>query len=201
MSRAGSTEKPHVYDKVNIEVTNFSFTSSFPFNMTAQLPADGSLKLDGKAGPIDANNAAQTPLEAKVTVEKMNLAASGFIDPAAGISGVANFDGTVTSDGHEAKTQGTLTATNLQVVQKGSPAGKPVQVTYTVMHDLAKETGTIPQCEIAMGKAVAHITGTYDAHGKVTAVNLKLNAPGHAGRRSRGHASGRWASYYLRRQH
>jgi len=177
ISRAGSNEKPHVYDKVNIEVTNFSLTSSFPFNMTAQLPADGSLKLDGKAGPIDADNAARTPLEAKVAVEKMNLAASGFIDPASGISGIANFDGTVTSDGHEAKTSGTLTATNLQVVQKGSPAGKPVQVTYTVNHDLAKETGTIPQCEIAMGKAVAHVTGTYDAHGKVTAVDMKLNAP------------------------
>jgi AsmA protein len=26
-----------------------------------------------------------------------------------------------------------------------------------------------------MGKAVAHLTGTYDAHGKVTSVNLKLN--------------------------
>ena len=108
----------------------------------------------------------------------MNLAASGILDPASGISGIADYDGNVTSDGHEAKTSGKLTATNLQVVQKGSPAGKPVQVTYTVMHDLAKQTGTIPQCEIAMGKAVAHMTGTYDAHGKVTAVNLKLNGQG-----------------------
>jgi len=176
VSRAGSNQKARVYDKVNIEVTNFSFTSSFPFKMTAQLPMDGSLKLEGKAGPIDPNNAAQTPLEAKVTVQKMNLAASGFIDPAAGISGVADYDGAVTSDGHEAKTEGKLTATNLQVVQKGSPAGRPVQVTYTVMHNLAKETGSIPQCEIAMGKAVAHVTGTYDAHGQVTVIDMKLNA-------------------------
>jgi len=29
-----------------------------------------------------------------------------------------------------------------------------------------------------MGKAVAHLTGTYDGRGKVTAVNLKLNGPG-----------------------
>lgn len=175
VSRAGSIEKPRVYDKVNIEVTHFSFASSFPFKMTAQLPVDGSLKIEGKAGPIDANNAARTPLEAKVTVQKMNLAASGFIDSAAGISGVADYEGTVTSNGHEAKTSGTLKATNLQVVQKGSPAGKPVQVTYTVTHDLAKETGSIPQCEIAIGKAVAHVNGTYDAHGKVTSINLKLN--------------------------
>ena len=146
--------------------------------MTAQLPADGSLKLDGKAGPINADNAAETPLEAKVTIQKMNLAASGFIDPAAGISGIADYEGTVTSDGHQAKTEGKLTATNLQVVKKGSPAGKPVQVTYSVVHDLAKQTGTIPQCEIAMGKAVAHMTGTYDAHGKVTSINLKVNGQG-----------------------
>jgi AsmA protein len=175
VSQVGSSVKPRVYDKVNIEVTNFSFTSSFPFQMTADLPAGGSLKLDGKAGPIDSNNAALTPLEAKISIQKMNLAASGFIDPAAGISGIADFDGSITSDGHDAKTTGKLTATNLQVVQKGSPAGKPVEVTYTVVHNIVKETGQITQCDISMGKAVSHVTGTYDAHGKVTSVNMKLN--------------------------
>lgn len=178
LSRAGSAQKPRSYDKVTIKVTDFSFTSSFPFEMSAQLPAGGSLKLEGNAGPIDPNNAALTPLNAKVTVEKMNLAASGFIDPASGISGIADFNGTVASDGKEAKTTGTLKATNLQVVQKGSPAGKPVQVTYTVVYDVAKETGTIPQCDISMGKALAHLTGRYDSHGQVTVVNLKLDGSG-----------------------
>ena len=178
LSQAGSERKPHVYDKVNIQLTNFSFTTSFPFQVTAALPAGGSLKIEGKAGPIDADNAAQTPLDAKLAMEKMNLAESGFIDPASGISGVADFDGTVTSDGHEAKTKGKLTATNLQVVPKGSPAGRPVQVTYTVVHNLAKETGSITQADIAMGKAVSHLGGTYNAHGNVTSVNLKLNGQG-----------------------
>ena len=166
--RAGSTNKAHVYDNVNIEVTKFSLTSAFPFKMTAQLPADGIVKLEGHAGPIDPNNAAQTPVQAKVTVQKMNLTASGFIDPAAGIAGIADYAGTVSSDGHTARTEGSLTATNLQVVQKGSPAGKAVRVTYTVMHDLAQETG----------KAVAHLTGSYDAHAAVTSISLKLNGQG-----------------------
>ena len=178
VSRAGSTEKPHVYDKVNIQVTSFSFTSSFPFKMTADTPSGGSLKLDGKAGPIDNNNAALTPLDATISVKKMNLAASGFIDPAAGIAGIADLDGKIASDGHEAKTNGTLKATNLQVVQKGSPAGRVVEVAFAIAHDLVKETGTISKCEISMGKAVAHLNGTYDAHGKVTSVNLKLNGQG-----------------------
>jgi AsmA protein len=178
ISRAGSSENPRVYDKVDITVTNFSFTNSFPFKMTANLPGGGTLELDGTAGPIDANNAALTPSQAKVTVRKMNLAASGFIDPASGIAGIADFDGTVSSDGHEAKTVGTLNVEKLQVVQKGAPAGRPVQVKYSVTYDLAKQTGAITQGEIALGKAVEQITGTYDAHATPTSINMKLDGQG-----------------------
>jgi AsmA protein len=178
VSRAGSGQQPRVYDKVEIEVKDFSLASSFPFKMSANLPAGGSLKLDGNAGPIDANNAAHTPLQAKVTIKQANIAASGFIDPAAGVAGIADFDGTVTSDGHQAKTSGTLKADKLQVVKKGAPAGKPVEVQYSVTHDVVKQTGTLTQGEIKLGNAVAHITGTYDAHGPTTVVNLKLEGQG-----------------------
>lgn len=178
ISRAGSSHQPRVYDKVNIEVTGLALTRAFPFKMSANLPSGGSLKLDGTAGPIDADNAAATPLQAKVAVQQMNLATSGFIDPASGISGIADFDGTVASDGHDAKTSGTLKAEKLQVAAKGSPAGKPVEVKYTVSHNLLKQSGTLSQGDIAMGKAVAHLTGTYDAHGATTSVNMKLNGQG-----------------------
>jgi AsmA protein len=177
-SRAGSKDQPRVYDKVNIEVTRFSLTSSFPFKMTASLPAGGNLKLDGTAGPIDPENAARTPLQAKVTVTQMNLAASGFIDPASGIAGIADFNGTVSSDGHQAKTTGTLKAQKLQAVKKGSPAGKPVELQYSVTHDLARQEGTLTQGEVIMGKAIAHLSGTYDAHGTTTSINMKLTGQG-----------------------
>jgi|CZKJ01.1.fsa_nt_gi AsmA protein len=169
------SDKPRLYTKVNIGVTSFSFTTSFPFKMTANLPAGGTLKLDGTAGPINPGNAELTPLQAKVTVHQMNLAASGFIDPASGISGIADFDGTVSSDGHEAKTSGTLNAEKLQVVQKGSPAGKPLQLKYSVTHDLVKQVGTLTEGDLTVGKAVAHLSGNYDAHGTTTSVNLKLD--------------------------
>lgn len=175
VSRADSTEKGRVYDNVNISVRNFSFTSSFPFDMTADLPSGGTLKLTGNAGPINIGDASRTPLQAQINIQKMNLATSGFIDPAAGIAGIANLDGNLVSDGHEAKVNGKLTVANLQVVQKGSPAGRPVDVNFAAVHNLLKETGDLTQGDIAMGKAVAHLTGTYDAHGKVTSVNLKLN--------------------------
>jgi AsmA protein len=174
VSTADATEPQRVYSNVNIEVTGFSFNSSFPFSMTANLPSGGTMKLTGTAGPINSADAARSPLNAKISVQRMNLAASGFIDPAAGIAGIADLDGTITSDGHEAKMAGTLKASNLVVVKKGSPAGRPVDVKYAITHDLVRETGDIHQGDVSMGNAVAHLTGTYDAHGKVTSVNLKL---------------------------
>jgi AsmA protein len=174
VAKADSTEPQRVYDKVNVEVTNFSFNSSFPFTVSANTPSGGTMKLSGTAGPINPADAALTPLNARISVQKMNLAASGFIDPAAGIAGIADLDGTIASDGHQAKVNGTLKATNLQVVKKGAPAGRPVDVKFAVVHNLVRETGNITQGDVTMGQAVAHLTGTYDAHGKVTAVNLKL---------------------------
>ena len=178
LSRAGSSEKPHVYDKVDIELINLSFASSFPFKVSADLPTGGNFKLEGTAGPIAANNAELTPFQAKVSVQQMNLASSGFIDPASGIAGVADFDGTVVSDGHEAKTNGTLKASKLQVVAKGSPAGKLVELRYAVAYDLAKQSADLTQGDISMGKAVAHLTGTYETRGTVTSVNMKLTGEG-----------------------
>jgi AsmA protein len=174
VAKADSTEPQRVYDKVNVEVVNFSFNSSFPFTMSGNTPSGGTMKLSGTAGPINPTDAALTPLDAKIAVQKMNLAASGFIDPAAGIAGIADLDGTIVSDGHEAKINGTLKATNLQVVKKGAPAGRPVDVKFAVVHNLVREAGNLTQGDVSMGQAVAHLTGTYDAHGKVTVVNLKL---------------------------
>jgi AsmA protein len=178
ISRAGVAQSARVYNKVDITVTNFSFTGSFPFQLTADLPAGGTLKLDGQAGPINSGNAELTPLEAKVNIKQMNLAQSGFIDPAAGISGVADFEGTVKSDGRQANTDGSLHVVNVVVVKKGTPAGRPVDVKYAATADLPRQSGTLTQGEVTMGKAVAHLSGTYQTRGPATDVNLKLVGQG-----------------------
>src|SRR5580700_8440338 len=41
VGKANSSAKPQVYDKVNIDVEDFSFTAPFPFKLTAQLPGGG----------------------------------------------------------------------------------------------------------------------------------------------------------------
>ena len=177
VGKANSNSKPHVYDQVNITVSNFSPTSQFPFQLTAKLPAGGNANISGTAGPINATDAAKTPFDAKVKVDNMDIVASGFIDPASGIAGLANFDGTLNSNGTTAKAVGTFTGNKLQFSPKGSPAQRTVVVKHTVDVDLDHNSGTITQGDVEIGKALAHLTGTFKTEGETQLVNMKLNAP------------------------
>ena len=177
VGKANSNAKPHVYDQVNITVSNFSATSQFPFRLTAKLPAGGNADISGQAGPINSSDAAKTPFDAKVKVNNMDIVASGFIDPASGIAGLANFDGNLSSNGTMAKAVGTFTGNKLQFSPKGSPASKTVVIKHTVDVDLDKQSADITQGDVEIGKAVAHLTGTFKTEGEAQVVNMKLNGP------------------------
>ena len=171
-----SRAKPHVYKNVDLTVKNFSFTSQFPFTLTADLPGGGNVKLDGNAGPINPNDAASTPFQAKLSVKSLDLAASGFIDPSSGIAGVANFEGNLGSDGKQAVSNGTAKIDKLKASPKGSPAPKTVNLRYATNYDLQKQSGRLTQGDVSVGKAVAKLSGAYDLQGDSADLNLKLNA-------------------------
>jgi AsmA protein len=177
VGKANSSAKPVVYDNVNISVTNFSFGSQFPFELTAKLPQSGDVNVSGKAGPINAEDAAKTPFETAVKVNNMNIVALGIIDPASGIAGLANFNGTLNSNGSQAKATGVFTGNQLKFSPKGTPAPKTVTVKHTVALDLDKQAGTITQGDVTIGSAQAHLTGTFQTQGDQQVVNMKLNAP------------------------
>ena len=133
------------------------------------------MDLDGQAGPINPNDASATPVEAKIKVKHLDLTASGFVEPSTGIAGIADFDGTLASDGAHLTSNGTLNADQLKLAAKGAPAGRPVTVKYAIAHDLQKQSGALSQGVVNMGKAVAQLTGTYQMQGDSTFVNFKLN--------------------------
>jgi AsmA protein len=178
VGNANSTVKPQVYDNVNVEVTDFSFTSQFPFKLTAGLPGGGNANASGQAGPINQQDAAKTPFDASVKMNNLNLATSGFIDAASGIGGLANFEGTLNSNGSQAKSVGQVTCDKLKLSLKGSPAPKAVMIKYAANVDLDRQAGTISQGDVAIGKANAHLTGGFQTQGQTQIVNLRLNAPG-----------------------
>lgn len=168
--------RARVYRNVDLAVKNFSFTSQFPFNMTADLPGGGGVKLDGTGGPINPTDASLTPLQAKIDVKQLDLAKSGFIDPASGFAGVVNFSGSVDSDGTHAHSSGDATAEKLKLAPKGTPAQRAINIKYAIEHELKTNTGRLTQGDVSIGKAVAKLTGSYDMHTDSPTVNMKLNA-------------------------
>jgi AsmA protein len=177
VGKVNSSAKPVVYDNLNITVTNFSFNSEFPFQLTAQLPGGGDANISGKAGPINPEDASKTPFQTSVKVNNLSIGALGLLDPASGIAGMASFDGTLNSDGSQARAVGLFTGRQLKFSPKGTPGPKVVTIKHTVDLDLDKGIGTIKQGDIGIGSAQAHLTGTFQAQGDTEVVNLKLNAP------------------------
>lgn len=172
---SGSGASARTYEDVNMEATDLSYTSRFPFRVTGKTPGGGTITLEGKAGPFNMKDAADTPFEATVGLKQLDIATTGFIDPAAGIGGVIDFAGGLTSDGALMNTKGKVSATKVQLVRGSTPARVPIVVDYESTYDPKAQTGTLKQGDVHVGKALAHLTGSFNVGGKVPTVRMKLS--------------------------
>lgn len=85
----GAVSSPaRVYEQVNLDVKNFGFSNSFPFTASAHLPAEGTVDINGTAGPINQQDAAATPFSGHLEIKHLDPLAAGFVDASAGISGL-----------------------------------------------------------------------------------------------------------------
>jgi AsmA protein len=169
-----ATGAPLVYDKVNLTVQGFSFSKQFPFTLSAALPAEGTLTMTGKAGPIDTQDAAKTTFDAQVALHHLDPVAAGFLDKSAGLSVLADIDAHAVSNGSAVTSNGTVHTQRLQLRPDAVPAPKPIDLTYSVVHNLSDNTGQLQDAAFQTGKLAAHINGTYSMKPPTVVVNLKL---------------------------
>lgn len=166
--------KPLVLEQVNIELRDFSSASAFPFLLSAQVRGGGAVRLDGKAGPLNPADSAMTPVTLNLNVTALDLARSGMNDFAPDMSGIFSFNGKGDSDGVQMQMTGTLKADHLKVARNGSPAARPVELDFSVQHDLRTHAGTVRQGDVHIGKALAHLTGSYAEQGESMVLSMKL---------------------------
>jgi AsmA protein len=172
----GSHAKPLVYQDVNVEASDLSTTSDFPFKFRAKDPANGAVKVDGKAGPIDQADASLTPLNAKIEVEHLDLGISGgLLGSASGLGGLLDFSGTLNSDGHTLNSKGAVKTSKLKIAAGGGPSRVPVNIDYDTDYDLKRQAGTLKQGDVHVGKALARLTGAYNTSGQEATLQMKLN--------------------------
>jgi len=176
----GSTnsQKRSTYDKVNVTASNVSLTTKFPVTLTANLPGGGDLKLDGTAGPLDQENTALTPVNAKLTVNGLNLANTGLLDPSAGLGGVLDLNATLASQNGEASISGSAKLSKALLVAGGSSAAVPAVVDFNTKYDLRKNRGVLEPSTLKIGGAVTHLNGTYEVPADSDAVVVHIKVEG-----------------------
>jgi len=167
--------KPSIYEAVNLTAQNVSYDSQIPFTFAAKTPGGGDVKVEGTAGPINRVDTAETPLSAAITLQHLDLATTGFIDPSSGLGGVLDYTGTLKSDGKNAHTEGIVKAEKLRLTRSGGPAKAPITVDYATDYDLVRQAGVLSRGDIHTGKSTAHLSGNYNTQGQSTVVHLKLN--------------------------
>jgi AsmA protein len=171
---AAGRRESRTYDDVDVTVSNVSFTSAFPFQLSMKTPKDGSIKVTGEVGPPNMKNMAETPFHGAVTVRHLDVASTGFIDPSSGIAGMIDFTGDITSNGIVATTKGKATAKDVQLLRGGAASKVPIAIDYESSFNERTENGTLKQGDVHVGKALAQLTGSYSAGGKTPSVHMML---------------------------
>lgn len=178
MTVSGAGGKQREYDGLDVEAENLSYTSQFPFSFSANTPGQGTVKLTGQAGPVNATDAAMTPLHATLAISHFDLSATGFVDPSSGLGGLVDFNGQLDSDGKVIDSHGTVTANSLKLTAGSSPSTVPLSVDYEATYDPQKEAGVLKRGDVHVGKALAALTGWYDTSKSVASVDMKMTGQG-----------------------
>ena len=173
-TRTGGRGKPMVLEQVEIELQNFSSTSTFPFSIASKVAGGGSVKLTGMAGPLNAGDTSKTPLNASLNISQLDLALSRLNDWAPSLAGTVSLDGTASSDGKIVHLEGKLKGEKLKLARNGTPAKRPLELDFTIQHDLANRAGEVSRGDVHIGNALAHVTGNYKQEGESIELRMKL---------------------------
>ena len=153
--------EPSVYDHLNFTARDFSFAAQVPFELNANLPAGGTIKVTGHLGPLNRDDAAASPGDVQIEVRHLDPVVSGFLNSDANVSVLADIDLHAASDGQTLTSNGTAHLENLKLRKGGAPAPKPVDLAYSGTHRLKENTGVIQDATLKIGAGALHVTGTY----------------------------------------
>ena len=167
---------PQVYDHLDVKVEHFSLGRSFPFTVSASLPGDGKVNISGIAGPINPHDTASTPFDAQVSIKHLDPIVGGYVDPAAGISMIADLDAHIASDGVNVTSDGKAHIEHLILLKGGKAAPYPVDMNYQVSHSLTGNSGQVSDLALQTGAVAIHVKGTYQLAANVPVFDLKLLA-------------------------
>jgi AsmA protein len=169
-----SGARPIQLENVNLSLRDFAPDASFPFTLSTHVASGGDVRIEGRAGPVQARTLVDTPFEGTVQITGLDLAASGYFEPETGIGGLLSLNGNATSDGRNIETSGTVSVKQLKLARNGKPAAIPAELDFRVTHGISSRRGAVQGGKVRLGKAEAVLAGMYDISGRQPTANLKL---------------------------
>ena len=163
----------HIYTSLDVTAKDFAMNKVFGFKVSGKLPDGGTLGITGNAGPIDQRDASLTPLTAQISLQQADLLAAGFVQPEQGISGIADLDAKIISNGQMAQMDGKLHLAKLKLANNGSPSSEPVDSQFSIDEDMHALSGKVDNASIQIGHAVVNLSGTFQTQGNATTVALQ----------------------------
>jgi AsmA protein len=170
-----TSQKRSVYTPVNLTAHDVAMNNSFPVELSVGLPGGGTMKIDGKVGPVDQKDAALTPQDVKLNISNLNLASTGFLDPSIGLGGIVDMDATLVSQSGVMAIKGAMKLSKAVLVAGGQQSGVPLTLDLDTKYDLQKGTGVLNPSVAKIGNAKSNLSGTYKSEGDEFAVDLKVD--------------------------
>ena len=173
-----NSQKRSVYAPLNLTASDVSMKSQFPLVFSMGLPGGGTMKIDGKVGPVDGQDASLTPQDVKLTISALDLASTGFLDPSLGLGGTVDMEANLVSRGGQMATKGNLKLSKAMLIAGGKPSGVPLGLNFDTKYNMAKGTGVLNPSTVNIGNAKWKLDGTYKSEGEEFAVDMKLTGEG-----------------------
>lgn len=172
LARPGSREQ--TLENIDLELREISLSSAMDFSFAARLPQGATVKVQGKAGPLERAEGKLPPMEVRFELPAVELKATGLVDASSGLAGLVAANGAIRTQGNIAEATGTVRAERLKLVRAGSPAGRPAELAFTVVHDVARRSGRLTHAGVRIGKAEAALAGSYTLTGAAPSFALKF---------------------------
>ncbi len=172
------SQKRSVYTNVNLTASDVASTTKFPIDFSMGLPGGGDMKIAGNVGPFDQKDVSLTPQDVKLSINNMNLASTGFLDPKLGLGGVVDVASTLVSQGGQMAIKGNMKLSKAVLIAGGHPSGVPASLDFDTRYDLQKSSGVLNPSVIRIGNAKSNLNGTYKSEGDNFVVDMKLDGQG-----------------------
>jgi uncharacterized protein involved in outer membrane biogenesis len=164
-----------VYDRISVELEGFSPRQSFDFSVGLTMPGEdgGRAEVQGRAGPIDLQDLTETPIEATLELQEVEVSAlEALFGVTSARRGRLSFDLSLAgrlADSLRAK--GSLFAEDVRLAAWGEPSRLPLELTFNLTMAVSPPAkGAAPaspfdvrvqidEGEAALGKAKVRLRG------------------------------------------